>query len=178
MGKKSRETRLAVQQEFDAGPERFWRVTLLDEDYLQGLYEFLSLKIEHKEIVSEGEGDDLVVRRTLHYVAERRKPGVLDKLMRGANLVKEHADFDARAGRLISTVELPVIGPRVDFGGRYSWQPLDGGRRMRRDYVGWCDVGIPLVGRKVQKFLVEETRQSFDQVYDFTRRFLAEHPDD
>jgi len=176
MGKTKRETKLTVQQNFDADPHRFWRVTLLDTDYLAGLYEHLSLKIEHKELFREGSGDDLVVRRTLRYVAERKKPGVLDKLMRGANLVTEHADFDARAGRLISTVELPVIGSRVDFGGRYTWQPLDGGR-MRRVYLGWCDAGIPLVGRKVEQFLLQETRDSFDQVHDFTRRFLDDHPD-
>jgi len=102
---------------------------------------------------------------------------VLDKLMRGANLVTEHADYDARAGRLISTVELPVIGPRVDFGGRYTWQPTDRGSGIRRVYEGWCDAGIPLVGRKVEKFLLQETRESFGQVYDFTSRFLADNPD-
>lgn len=175
MGKAKRETKLKVQQDFEADPRRFWRVTLLDSDYLEGLYEHLSLKIEDLELFHEGSGDDLVVRRTLRYVAERQKPGVLDKLMRGANLVTEHADFDARAGRLISTVELPVIGSRVDFGGRYTWQPLDGG--IRRVYQGWCDAGIPLVGRKVEQFLLQETRDSFDQVYDFTSRFLADHPD-
>lgn len=172
MGK--RETKLTVTQEFDVDPETFWRVTLLDEDYLEGLYAHLSLRLQDRELHHEGEGADLVVRRTLRYVADRRQPGVLDKLMRGANLVTEHADFDARAGQLISRVELPVIGNRVDFGGRYTWQALDQQRRMRRVYGGWCDVAIPFVGRKVEKFLLAETEESFGQVYDFTSRFLKE----
>ncbi len=170
MGK--RETKLTVTQEFDVDPETFWRVTLLDEDYLEGLYAHLSLRLQDRQLHHEGEGAELKVRRTLRYIANRSQPGVLDKLMRGAKLVTEHADYDARAGRLISTVELPVIGPRVDFGGRYTWQALDGDR-MRRVYTGWCDAGIPLVGRKVEKFLVQETEQSFGEVYDFTARFLA-----
>ena len=73
-------------------------------------------------------------------------------------------------------MELPVIGARVDLGGRYTWQPLDGGERMRRVYQGWCDAGIPVVGGKVEKFLLQETQESFDQVFDFTTRFLAERP--
>lgn len=165
---------LTVEQTFAADALRFWQVTLLDEDYQRGLYQHLALKIEHRELVSEGQGEDLRVRRTLHYVAQRNTPALLKKVLGGTNLVKEHTDFDARAGRMVNTVELPVIGSRVDFGGHYRWESLPG-ERLHRVYQGWCKARIPLVGRKLETFLLEETRRSFDQVHEFTHRWLAEH---
>lgn len=165
-----------LEQTFAVEPQRFFRVILLDEDYLQGLYQHLALKIEQVELTSEGSGPDLKVRRALTYQAERQLPGVLSKLLRGSTRIKEQAHFDARAETFVTTVELPVIGSRVEFGGHYTWQTLDGGR-LRRTYHCRCDARLPLVGGKVERLLLEETERSYDQVTTFTADWLAAHPE-
>lgn len=160
---------------FEVSPEHFWRTFLLDEGYERALYEHLRLKIEHKTVRQQGEGQQLIVEREVHLRPERELPVALAKLIRGATLVKERGRFDARAGKLEIEVDLPVIGRLVDFTGCYTWQET-GAEVFRRTWQGHCIAKVPLVGRSLERYLLGEIEQSLARAYEFTVRWLAEHP--
>jgi hypothetical protein len=46
---------------------------------------------------------------------------------------------------------------------------------VNRIWDGNCEVGIPLVGGKVEKILVDEVKESYRKATAFTRKWHAEH---
>lgn len=167
---------LHLEHTFAASSERFWSVVLLDPAYQDALYRELRLKIEHCAIEREEGAGGLRLRRELHLTPDRELPGALRKLVRGAALVKERASFDAQAGRMTIEIELPVIGPWVDFRGTYTWRMVGPGQ-LQRDWDAHCRARIPLVGRQIEAYLLGEMRASFEQGYRFTCDWLAQHAD-
>lgn len=159
---------------FDVDAKHFWDVFLFDDDYLQGLYRHLKLKIEHKQLTRQGSGDELVVRRELHLTPDRNLPVALAKLLRGATLVKEYGVFDGRKQQLDIKIELPVIGRLVDFTATYTSEG-ESEVGFKRVWQAECRARIPLVGRQVERYLLGETQSSLAQAYAFTRTWLREH---
>lgn len=164
-----------IEHVFDTTPERLWSVFFFDDDYVRGLFARMRLKIVGRELQHEGEGETLIVRRKLLFAAEREPPAALRRLVGGATTVKETGEFNAALRRYSVTIELPVIGPLVEFGGDYTWETLPSGQ-VRRSWRGRCDARIPLVGGKVEAYLLGEIERSLAENAAYTRQYLREHP--
>jgi hypothetical protein len=162
-----------LEHDFDSAAEAFWKMFLLDEAFEKALYQHLRLEVVHKTLTYEGEGTNLLVRREMHLNPERDIPVALAKLLRGATLVKERGEFDAAAGHFDIDVELPVIGRFVNFTGRYTWTPT-GENAFRRTWEGKCRARVPLVGRQVERYLLNEVEASLTKAYQFTQSWLSQ----
>ncbi|MFY0530983.1 DUF2505 family protein [Nannocystis pusilla] len=123
-------------------PERLWEVFFFDEDYARGLYERMRLTVVRRELQREGEGPSLIVRRKLQLAADRELPGALKRLFQGTSTVTEVGEFNAALRRYSVTIQVPVIGNLVDYGGEYTWETLPSGQ-LRRVWRGHCDARIP-----------------------------------
>lgn len=167
--------RQTIEHVFDTSPERLWEVFFFDDDFARGLYERMKLRVDHRELQREGQGETLIVRRKLHIVPDREVPGVLKKLLSGASTVKETGEFNAALRRYSVKIEVPVIGSMVDYGGEYTWETLPSGQ-TRRVWTGRCEARIPLISAKVEKYLLGEIEQSMADNYAYTKQWLREHP--
>lgn len=167
--------RHTIEHVFDTSPERLWEVFFFDEDYAKGLYERVRLKVAKRELHREGEGPSLIVRRKLQLVADRELPGALKRLFQGTSTVTETGEFNAALRRYSVTIQVPVIGNLVDYGGEYTWDTLPSGQ-LRRVWRGHCDARIPLVGGKLEAYLLGEIEKSMADNYAFTREYLRAHP--
>lgn len=164
---------LHLEHTFAADAEHFWSVVLLDPAYRDALYRRLRLQIEHCSIDTQGSGSALQLRRELHLTPQRELPSALRQLVRGAALVKERANFDARAAKMTIEIELPVIGAWVDFRGVYTWR-MQGPAQLQRCWDAQCHARLPLVGRQIEGYLLGEMRASFEEAYRFTCEWLAQ----
>lgn len=164
-----------IEHVFETTPERLWHVFFFDEDYARGLYARMRLKLVARELQHEGEGETLIVRRKLTIAAERELPGVLRRIVGDANTLRETGEFNAALRRYSVDIELPVIGALVDYGGDYTWETLPSGQ-VRRVWHGRCDARIPLVGARVEQYLLGEVEKSLAENAAYTRQYLREHP--
>ena len=71
----------------------------------------------------------------------------------------------------MKTVTIPSFGAdRIDNHGTYSIKPL-GDDKCVRVWEGSCSCKIPLVGGKVEQWLVGEIKESYRKATDFTRAY-------
>ncbi|MCY1006312.1 DUF2505 domain-containing protein [Nannocystis pusilla] len=166
--------RHTIEHVFDTSPERLWEVFFFDEDYARGLYERMRLTVVRRDLQREGEGPSLIVRRKL-LAADRELPGALKRLFQGTSTVTEVGEFNAALRRYSVTIQVPVIGNLVDYGGEYTWETLPSGQ-LRRVWRGHCDARIPLVGGKLEAYLLGEIEKSMAENFAYTREWLKAHP--
>ncbi|PCC66880.1 Protein of unknown function [Nannocystis exedens] len=167
--------RHTIEHVFDTSPERLWEVFFFDEDYARGLYERMRLTVVRRDLQREGEGPNLIVRRKLQLAADRELPGALKRLFQGTSTVTEIGEFNAALRRYSVTIQVPVIGNLVDYGGEYTWDILPSGQ-LRRVWKGHCDARIPLVGGKLEAYLLGEIEKSMAENFAYTRDWLKAHP--
>jgi hypothetical protein len=161
-----------IEHDFKSSADAVQQATFFDETFCRQLYQHLKLQIESFETRSETNAGGERVIRDLKFVAERQASGPLAKLLKGQSLVTQRETFDCAAKTLKVEIQLPVIGKRVEMGGLYTWQDL-GDNGCRRTWAGYCSASIPLLGRKIERFLVDETHTSMAQTFDFTADWLT-----
>ena len=167
--------RQTIEHVFDTSPARLWEVFFFDEAYARGLNERLRLRVERRELQHEGSGDTLIVRRKLQFVPDRELPPVLKRLFSGASSVKETGEFNAALRRYSVKIELPMIAAMVDYGGDYTWDTLPSGQ-VRRLWSGRCEARIPLIGARVEAYLLGELERSLSEGALYTRQYLRDNP--
>ncbi|MCC6748137.1 MAG: DUF2505 family protein [Deltaproteobacteria bacterium] len=164
-----------IEHLFDVPEDRLWQVFLFDEEYNDGLYRHLKLKVEGRQLEREGEGESLVVRRTVEMVPDRQIPSVLKAIIRGATLVREEGHFKARERRFEIALVVPIFGNRVDYGGCFLWEPVEGGRKTRRIWEGYCRARIPLAGGALERYLLGEMERGLALACEFATGYFATH---
>ena len=167
--------RHTIEHVFDTSPERLWEVFFFDEAYARGLYERLRLRALRRDLQHEGAGETLIVRRRLVIQPERELPPALARLFAGASNVREIGEFNAAHRRYSVRIELPVIGALVDYGGDYTWDTLPSGQ-VRRLWSGRCEARIPLIGARVEAYLLGELERSLSEGALYTRQYLRDNP--
>ena len=156
----------------DLTAERYWRAFLLEDSYREQWYGQLKLGIDWIDVNVQGSWPDLRIERRLHVVPDRDLPRPLKKLLRGAALVKEHGVLDVSAGTFTVNIILPVIGRLIDFYGTYRWEQLPSGT-LRRTWHCRCDAKIPIVGTRIEKYLLDEMTSSQAQALAFNKRYFS-----
>ena len=69
-------------------------------------------------------------------------------------------------------IEPAVMRDRFQLAGVFAVTPLGPGR-CRREFSGELKVSIPLLGGKIEKFMVDQIRDGYDQAARITRDYLA-----
>lgn len=164
-----------IEDTFDVSAERYWEV-FFSEEYNAALWPALDVDWTLLELDRQGEGKDLVIRRRARLVPRREVPKALQKLVSGTISYEEHNVYRASASAM-ETNTIPSFGAdRIDNHGTYSVEPL-GENKCKRVWKGVCKCKIPLIGGKVEDFLVGQVRESYGKATEFTRRWHAEHPE-
>lgn len=157
---------------FPLAPDAFWQLFLVDDAFRDAFYAHLALELEHLDIKTHGEGDDLVIERDIEMTPRRDLPGFLKKVLAGASKVREKGRYSARERTYSVEIVLPVIGRRVDFTGVYSWPASE--RETQRHWLARCHARIPLFGGRLESYLLSEVQKSHAAGAEFTRRYIEE----
>jgi hypothetical protein len=166
----------AVEHVFDATAERLWQVFFFDEAFVAGLYARLRVRPLAQELQYEGEGPSLIVRRRMRLAPTRELPPALRGLLRGPVVVGETGEFSAERRRYGVKIELPGAGGLISVGGDYTWETLPSGQ-LRRIWHGRCEARVPVLGARIERWLLAELEANLAEAYVFTCRWLREHPD-
>ena len=149
-------TPFRIEHEFRGELARFWQVffdeSCMREQYRQvGVKEFAVL-----ELVDEGE----TIRRTIHVVPNRDLPVVIRKIT-GATLgYTEHLTFTRSANRVDIHIVPSTLPERTQIAGVYSVTPLAPGR-MLRVFEGSIAIDVPLLGRRIERTVLDDMTTSY-----------------
>lgn len=156
---------------FSCTAEHFWSLFLTNEDFQAGLYKRLKLEVVSATNVTQPDGR---LVRTMVMAPDRNLPGFVASLVKGASKVTEINTYDPVAQTVHVQVELPVVGKRTVFRGVYRSKPLPDDR-FERTFEGFCEVKIPLMGKKLEGFFMEEMAGSVETIWSFAEDWLKDH---
>lgn len=163
-----------IEDTFDVDATRYWDV-FFDDDYNTALFEHLDIDYTPVKLERTGEGEDLVIVREQELIPRRDVPKVIKKLAKGAIAYREHNRFFASEHRIEVQTVPSFLADKVVTKGSYWLEPTDDGG-VKRIFEGECNVTIPVVGKSIEKIIVEEVKASYAKTADFTRRWMSERP--
>jgi hypothetical protein len=163
-----------IEDTFDVSAEHYWK-TFFDAEFNAALWPALEIECEPLELDRKGEGSDLVIVRKQRLTPKREMPAIIAKFVKGKLSYVEHNVFTARDNTMKTTTTPSFMADKIDTSGTFRIEVL-GPNKVNRIWDGNCEVGIPLVGGKVEKLLVEEVRESYRKATEFTRKWHAAHP--
>jgi hypothetical protein len=151
-------------------PARFWEV-FFDEDYNRALYKYVGTK-ERQFLEMHDHGD----KKTwvLRVFPERDLPEWVKKLIKGDLGYIEHAVMDKAKNRIESRIEPTLFKDKTKINAVYSIEALGPGK-VRRTFEGDVEVGIALIGRKVESLIVSDMEKAYQSIADFTNEWLVTH---
>ena len=157
----------SFSHEFDTTPEGFWAV-FWDEAYNTELYRALAIK---ERVVVKDSEENGVRRRSQRLEPSVPVPGWAASVLKDLSYT-EHDVFHRDRSSMDVTVE-PVMGKeRFQLGGVFSVTPAGPGR-CRREFRGEVKISVPLLGGKIEKLMVDQLRDAYDNAARVTRDFLA-----
>lgn len=162
-----------IADEFDVSAQRFWEL-FFDEDYNRELWKHLKVGYERLEFDRKGEGSDLVITRKLRLAPERELPSIMQKFVKGTLSYEQSDRYAATDGKMTSKSQPSVAADKIESHGVQRVESL-GDDKCRRVYEGVMKCNIPLVGGKIESYLVDEIKQSYARATEFTRTWIAKH---
>lgn len=152
--------------EFDTTPEGFWAV-FWDEEYNKALYQALAIR---SRTVLKDEQSGGVRRRSQRLEPSVPVPGWASSVLKDLSYT-EHDTFHPERSSMDVQIE-PVLGKdRFQMSGVFSVTPSGNGR-CRRDFKGEVKISVPLLGGKLEKLMMEQLREAYDQAAAVTRDFI------
>lgn len=140
---------------------------LNSEDFDQRLMrEALNIKRELVESHEEG----AISEKQLRLTPPTKIPSFMRKIVKDTTYV-EHRRWDREAMRCTWRIEMSFAKDKVDISGTMQVIP-EGEQACRRVVDGTFSVRVALIGGKIEKFIVSETKQSFEQAAQFISKNL------
>jgi hypothetical protein len=162
--------------EFDIDVASYWKI-FLSPEFNQDMF-LNELKMRKYELL-EMKDDGKKMHREQLAEPSTPIPGFLQSIVKSTGYT-EIDDLDWSTNVMRVRIETAMFKDRFSMFGDYVVTPLDGGKRCRREFKGEVKVSVPLVGGKIEKFMMEQMRDSYDVAARCTRRwidkFKAEHP--
>ena len=72
-------------------------------------------------------------------------------------------------------IEPAMLRDRFHLAGIFAVTPLGPGR-CRREFKGDIKVSVPLLGGRIEKFMIDQIRDGYDQAAVITRAYLTTGP--
>ncbi|MEE9386046.1 MAG: DUF2505 domain-containing protein [Nannocystaceae bacterium] len=162
-----------VTDTFATTVPQYWSM-FFDPAYNRDLYPALGMDYELLDLRREGSGVDEQIFRRIRLTPRRELPALLRRFINGTITYEERNHF-VRASNRVEVETIPnYLADRFLSRGIYSIQATTSG--VTRVWDGECECRVPLVGRKIEKFIVDEVRRGYENTTVFTRRWLAAHP--
>ena len=153
--------------EFDTDPASYWKLFLSDE-FSKDM--FAELKMKKYEVL-ERTDDGKHFHRKQQCEPSTPIPGFLQSVVKSTGYT-EIDDMDWGTNIMRIQIETAMFKDRFSMAGDYIVSPLDGGKRTRREFKGEVKVTVPLIGGKIEKFMMEQLRDSYDIAARTTRRWI------
>lgn len=111
-----------------------------------------------------------------HVRANRALPGFVKPFVEGGRLAfVETMKWRKRDSQVDMTIVPQIAGGRVQIAGTYTLTPKGEGKVHRR-YKGTISAGIPLLGGKIERGILEEFTKGISAMANCTQDWLAKHP--
>jgi len=154
--------------EFDIDPQAYWELFLSDA-FNEDL--FRELKVKSRTVVEQTD-DSKTFHRVQKVEPSTPIPGFLQSLIKDTAYT-EIDTLDRSRGVMRIVIETAMFKDRFDMKGDYIVTPLDGGKRCRREFKGEVRVSVPLLGGKIEKYMMEQMRDSYEIATRVTREWIA-----
>lgn len=161
-----------IEDEFDISAPRYWEMFFSDA-YNDALWPVLQVDWEIKRFDKKGGGDELVIDREAELTPHRQPPKALQKLINTTIRYVEVNRYTAAKSEMTTNITPNFMADRITNKGLYRIVAL-GDDRCKRVWEGLCEAKIPLLGGRVEDFLVGEVKQTYGTATDFTRKWISE----
>ncbi len=139
---------------------------LTDPDFLVQRCVALGEKNIQCDVEMEGRKTRVVLARTI----KRDLPAVLAKLFGAENRMKMTEQWESVGSSWIGHYTVDVEGQPVTLNAKFKLKPTDGGCEYSIDYS--CRAKIPLVGGKVEAFILSQTEEGMRKEMDYLAQQL------
>jgi len=140
---------------------------LTDPDFLVARSVALGEKNIQCDVESEGRKTTVTLARTI----KRDLPAVLAKLFGTENRTVLTEKWEDIGSSKSGTYTLDVIGQPVSLSARFKLKPTAQGCEYSADYT--CKAKIPIVGGKVEDFILGQTEDGMRREMDYLQKALA-----
>ena len=150
-------TPFRIVHTFAADPARYWKL-FFHEPFNVALYE--RIKVKERKVLDWKETDGTIVR-SIKIVPARDLPGFIKKLVGGDLGYVESSTFYKDKDSMDVVVEPTLFKDRTTVKARYWIEPAGEGK-LKRTFEGSIKVDMPLVGKKVEQFIIEDMTRGYE----------------
>jgi hypothetical protein len=154
--------------DFDIDVANYWKI-FLSEEFSKEMFADLKMK---KYEVSKREDDGKRFVRVQTLEPTTPIPSFLTSLIK-STAYTEYDDLDWATNTMKVDIKTAMFQDKFKMGGNYTVTPLDGGKRCRREFKGEVKVSIALIGGRIEKYMLEQMRDSYETAAATTRRWIA-----
>ncbi len=154
--------------DFDTNVASYWKI-FLSEEFSKEM--FADLKMRKYE-VSKREDDGKRFIRVQTLEPSTPIPSFLTSLIKSTQYT-EYDDLEWGSNCMKVEIKTAMFADKFKMGGNYTVTALDGGKRCRREFKGEVKVSVPLIGGRIEKYMLEQMRDSYETAAATTRRWIA-----
>jgi hypothetical protein len=161
-------TKMHIDDRFACTPKTFLQM-ILSEEYDHEMLKYIKMKKEILEKSNQPHG----MREKVKMISERDLPGFMKKIIGAANYYIETRDwnFETFTNNWFETPG--YAAGKADIKGTFKIV-AEGESACRRVVDGVFTISIPLLGKKIEEYVVGETQESFRRVTEFARKWISE----
>lgn len=156
--------------DFDIDVANYWKIFLTPEFNKEM---FGDLKVKKYEVLKQ-EDDGQHFRRVQEVEPSTPIPSFLQSIVKSIGYT-EYDDLDWSTNVMDVRIETHMMKDKFSMHGKYAVLPLDGGKRCRREFRGEVKVSMPLIGGRIEKYMMEQLRDSYEIAAACTRRWIERY---
>src|SRR5687767_8549038 len=137
--------------EFDIDVANYWKI-FLSPEFNKEMFGELKMK-EYKVLKQEDDGKQF--HRIQSCEPTTPVPSFLQSVVKSTGYT-EIDRLDWATNTMSIVIETQMFKDRFNMSGLYVVTPLDGGKRCRREFKGEVKVTVPLLGGKIEKYMMEQ----------------------
>ena len=153
--------------DFDVEPPQFWEM-FFSEAFETELFRGLKMRSWK---VTDRRDEGAKLHRTVKLEPAMAVPSWASSVVKETGYTEIDV-FLKSESKMNVQIEPAVMRDRFQLSGVFAVTPLGPGR-CRREFAGDIKVSIPLLGGKIEKFMVDQIRDGYDQAAQITRDYLA-----
>jgi hypothetical protein len=157
----------SFEHDFDIDVPSYWKL-FLSEEFNVDLYK--ELRMKNREVVKQ-EDDGKLFHRIVKFEPTTPIPAFLQSVVKSTGYTEiDHLTWERNVMRV--KIETAMFKDRFHMEGDYVVAPLDGGKRCRRTFKGEAKVSMPLIGGRIEKYMMEQMRDSYEIAARVTRKWI------
>jgi hypothetical protein len=160
-----------IVHEVECPLSRYWDI-FFDEAYNQALYARIGVKERRWLEMKDGPTTRSWV---LRIIPQRDLPEFVKKIVKGDLGYVETSTLDKATNAIDCHIEPTLLKDKTKIHAIYKIEEIAPGR-LRRSFAGDITVGIPLVGRKIEQFIISDIDRSYELTARFTSEWARSHP--